>query len=305
MDLITSFISSDIRTATPLLIAGLGVVFSARAGIVNIGIEGFMLLGALMGVIGSYLCGSAFVGALFAMAFVMILSSVFAFFTINIKADQTVVGTAINIISMGLTITVNRVMFGTNTVIPQIKVFTPVPIPILSKIPVIGQALFNHPIITYMAFLTVPIAWYIMNKTHYGLKIRAVGENPRACDTVGINVSKLRWSSILISGLMSGLAGAFVSMGQLSFFVENMIAGRGFMVLAVIVFGNYSPLGVMIAALVFGAGDAVMYRLQAANTGIPYQISMLLPYLITIFAVCGFIKKSKPPASSGIAYIRE
>jgi simple sugar transport system permease protein len=144
-----------------------------------------------------------------------------------------------------------------------------------------------------------------MQKTDIGLKIRAVGENPRACDTVGINVNRIRYGTVLYSGAMAGIAGAFVSMGQLSFFTEGMVAGRGFMALAAVVFGNYTPAGVMLAALVFGAGDALQYRLQAINTGIPYQFLIILPYIITIVAVCGLIGKTRQPASSGVPYVKE
>lgn len=305
MEFITSFLASDIRTATPLLIAGLGVVFSARSGIINVGAEGFMLIGALMGVIGSYLWGSAVAGALFAMLIVMAVAAIFAFFTVELKADQTVVGVAINVFAMGVTITLNRIIFGANTSPPIIQVFDPVAIPLLASIPVIGPALFNQPIPTYLAFLAVPFARYVMQNTHIGLKIRAVGENPRACDTLGIHVGRVRWGAILFSGLLCGLGGAFVSMGQLSFFTENMISGRGYMVLAAVVFGRYTPVGVLIATLVFGAGDALMYQIQAANIGIPYQFNMMLPYLITLLAVCGFVRKNRAPASSGVPYIKE
>lgn len=304
-DMISSFLASDIRTATPLLIAGLGIVFSSRAGIVNVGTEGFMLIGALAGVIGSWLSDSALVGGLFAMAVTMVIAAVFAYFTIHLRADQTVVGVAINVFAMGITISLNRIIFGANTSPPRIDVFDAVAIPGLSQIPVIGPALFNQPILCYLAFLAVPVAWYVMQKTHIGLKVRAVGESPKACDTLGISVAKVRWGAILFSGALAGLGGAFVSMGQLSFFTENMIAGRGYMVLAAVVFGRYTPVGVMIATLVFGAGDALMYQIQAANMGVPYQLSQMLPYLITLLAVCGLIRKNRSPASSGTPYVKE
>ena len=305
MNMLQSFLASDIRTATPLLIAALGIVFSARAGIINVGTEGFMLVGSLMGVVGSRYSGSAFVGALVAMASTLVLAALFAYFTVNLQADQTVVGVAVNIFAMGFTITLNRIVFGANTSPPIIDVFDAVPIPGLSRIPVLGPALFNQPLLCYLAFLAVPVAWYIMQKTHIGLKVRAVGENPKAADTVGINVWRVRWAAILVSGALAGLGGAFVSMGQLSFFTENMISGRGYMVLAAVVFGRYSPVGVLVATLVFGAGDALMYQIQAANLGVPYQISMMLPYFITLLAVCGLIRKSRSPAASGAPYVKE
>ncbi|MEG1449002.1 MAG: ABC transporter permease, partial [Oscillospiraceae bacterium] len=168
-----------------------------------------------------------------------------------------------------------------------------------------GEALFNQSIPVYLAFLAVPVAWFVLQKTNIGLKIRAVGENPKACDTVGINVYRTRYMTVLYSGLMAGLAGAFVSMGQLSFFSEGMVAGRGFMALAAVVFGNYTPVGVMIASLVFGAGESLQYRLQALNTGIPYQFLVMLPYLITVVAICLLVRKSRKPASSAVPYVKE
>lgn len=304
MEGLASFVSTTIRMSTPLLIAGLGLVFSANAGIVNIGTEGFMLVGALMGCAGSYWTGSALCGALIAMIATMLFSAIFAFFVLNMQADQTVVGTAINIFASGLTITLNRIIFDTTGGVPVINTYEAVAIPGLSRLPVVGE-LFNQSVVCYVAFLAVPVVWYIMKKTHVGLEVRSVGENPRASDTLGINVNRTRWWTILLSGLLSGLAGSYMSMGQLSFFTEGMVSGKGFMALAVVVLGCYSAFGVMGAALIFGAGMALQYRLQAANTGVPYQIITMLPYVITLIAVCGFIKKSRAPAATAVAYVKE
>ena len=302
-DLITSFLSSTMRMATPLLICGLGLVFSANAGIVNIGMEGFMLIGALMGCIGSYWTGSAVMGAVIAMASTVIIAAVFAFFCLNLQADQTVVGAAINIFASGFTITLNRIIFGT-TAVAKIATYDEVAIPLLSKIPVIGT-IFNQSVVCYVAFLLVPVVGYIMKKTHIGLEVRSVGENPRAADTLGISVNGTRWWTILLSGAFAGLAGSYMSMGQLSFFTEGMVSGKGYMALAVVVLGCYSAYGVLGASLVFGAGLALMYRLQAAGTGVPYQIILMLPYVITLIAVCGFVRKSRSPAASAIPYSKE
>ena len=305
MNILVSFLSSMIMLSTPTLIAALGIVFSERAGIVNIGTEGMMLMGALAGVIGSMMTGSVWLGALIAMLVAMLFAAIFAFFTVVVKADQTVIGTGMNILAAGLTITVNRAVFGASTSPPKIDVFGKAPIPLLSDIPLLGQVLFSQPLPVYIAFLLVPVAWFVMFRTNTGLKLRAVGENPRACDTVGINVARTRFVSILYSGLMAGFAGAFVSMGQMSFFTENMIAGGGFMALAAVVFGNYTPVGVMGAALVFGASNALKFLLQALNTGIPSQFLVMLPYIITILALCGLIRRSNKPASSAVPYVKE
>ncbi len=305
MNILISFLSSMIMLSTPTLIAALGIVFSERAGIVNIGTEGMMLMGALAGVIGSLLTGSVWLGALIAMLVAMLFAAIFGYFTVVVKADQTVIGTGMNILAAGLTITVNRAFFGASTSPPKIDVFGKAPIPLLSDIPLLGPVLFSQPLPVYIAFLLVPVAWFVMFRTNTGLKLRAVGENPRACDTVGINVAGTRFMSILYSGLMAGFAGAFVSMGQMSFFTENMIAGGGFMALAAVVFGNYTPVGVMGAALVFGASNALKFLLQALNTGIPSQFLVMLPYIITILALCGLIRRSNKPASSAVPYVKE
>ncbi len=302
---ITNFLATDMRTAVPILLCALGLVFSAKAGIVNIGAEGMMLTGALMGVVGSYYFGNVWLGAILAMVSSLLVALLFAFFTVTVKADQTVVGTAINMLGLGLTSTLDRVIFGLNTSPPPIAAFTPLPLPLLSSIPVLGPAFFNQSLPVYLAFLCVPAAWWVMYKTNLGLDIRAVGEHPLACATVGINVQKVRYATILFSGLMAGFAGTFVSLGSLSFFTENMVSGRGFMAVAAVIFGNFNPVGVLFAALVFGAGEAVMFRLQAAGTEIPFQFLLMVPYVLTILALCGFVGKSQVPAASGEPYNKE
>lgn len=305
MSILVSFLSSTLMLSTPTLIAGLGIVFSERAGIVNIGTEGMMLIGALSGVIGSLMTGSVWLGCLFAMVVTVLFAMVFAVFTVFVKADQTVIGTGMNILASGLTITINRAVFGASTSPPRIDAFSKAPIPLLSDIPVLGPVLFSQPVPVYVAFLLVPVAWFVLFRTHIGLKVRAVGEHPRACDTVGINVARSRFLAILYSGLMAGFAGAFVSMGQMTFFTENMIAGGGFMALAAVVFGNYTPFGIMGASLVFGASNALKFQLQALNTGIPSQFLVMLPYIITILALCGLIGRSNKPAASAVPYVKE
>lgn len=301
MEFITNFLQADIRTATPLLLAALGLVFSERAGIVNIGTEGIMLTGALMGCVGANMFGSAFMGAVFAMLSGAIAGIVFAFFTVTLRANQIVVGTAINIFASGFTITLNRALLNG----AKVPGYSNVPIPLLSKIPFLGDVLFNWSIPVYIAILMVPICWFVLYKTNTGLKIRGVGEHPKASDTLGINVFRIRYGVLIFGGVMAGFAGSFVSMGQLSSFIEGMVAGKGFMAVAVCVFGNYSPVSVMLAALLFGAADALKYRLLTTSVGSFYQFLNMLPYAITIIALCVFAKRSNKPASSGVAYRKE
>jgi general nucleoside transport system permease protein len=305
LDVITNFLATDIRTAIPILIAALGFIYSERAGIVNIGAEGIMLIGALAGVAGSFYTGSAWYGVILAMIVCAAVALLFAFLTVTVRADQVVVGAALNILGLGLTTTLARVIFGVNTAPPKIDAFTNIPIPLLSDIPVIGPVLFNQNAIAYLTYILIPVLHFILFKTDIGLKIRAVGEHPKACDTVGINVYKVRYATIIFSGAMAGLAGSYVSLCLLSFFTENMIAGRGFIALAAVIFGKYRPLGALVAALVFGAGDALQFRLQAVGTQIPFQFLLMVPYVLTILALAGFVGRNKGPAASGVPYVKE
>ncbi|MCL2857625.1 MAG: ABC transporter permease [Oscillospiraceae bacterium] len=302
LEFTVNFLAATMRTATPLLIAALGLVFSERSGIVNIGTEGIMLSGALLGCIGSLMFESSLVGAVFAMAGGALLGLLFAFFTVTLRSSQVVVGFSLNIFAAGLTVTLNRLIL--NGV--RVTSYPSYAIPGLSQIPVAGPALFNWPLLVYFALLAVPLSWFVLYKTNIGLKIRAVGEHPKACDTVGINVFKMRYGAIVFSGIMSGLAGSFISMGQLSMFVENMVAGGGFMALAVVVFGNYSPGTVLVASLLFGASDALKFRLLMTPVGIGFsQFMNMLPYVITIVALCFFAKRSNKPACSAVPYRKD
>lgn len=306
MTVVATFLMSVINMTTPLLLAATGITFSSKAGIINIGAEGMMLTGALFGVLGSYISGSALVGAMIAMLSGLILSAFFGIATIHGGSPSNVAGLSLNMIATGITIVVNRVVFGISGTVTKISGFDPVAIPLLSKIPYIGRAIFNQPLICHLAFLAVPVASFVMYRTSLGLKIRAVGESPKVCDISGINVYRIRWGALLFSGLMCGLGGAYMSMGSLNFFSENMIAGEGFMVLAAVTLGNWSPPGVLGSCLLFGSANAIRYRMIASGSSMPYQFWTSFPYLITILAVSGMFKKPRRgPASMGVPYFKE
>ncbi|SMB92025.1 nucleoside ABC transporter membrane protein [Thermanaeromonas toyohensis ToBE] len=302
---IINFLAADIRTAVPLLIAATGLIFSERAGVVNIGVEGMMLMGSLAGVAGSYFLGDAWLGVLAAVLTGAICGLFFAYLVVSAQADQVVIGTAFNILGLGVTTSFARVIFGVNTAPPAIDSFHPVAIPVLSRMPVLGPVLFNQTELVYLALVLVPVVHFILFKTALGLKIRAVGEHPRAADTVGINVYRVRYGACIVGGALAGLAGSYLSLSLLNFFTENMTAGRGFIALAAVIFGKWTPLGTLGATLLFGAGDALQYRLQAANSGIPYQVLLMIPYILTIAALAGFVGKAIPPAASGKPYSKE
>ncbi len=304
MQWILEFIAADLRTMTPILLAALGMVFSERAGMVNIGAEGILLIGALAGAAGSFFFGNVWIGALVAMTAGALMALLFAYLTVSLYADQIVVGAGFNVLGLGLSTSIARVIFGVNTTPPKIDAYNIVPVPFLEQIPFLGEAFFQQKMLVYAAIILVPVVHFILYRTDTGLKIRAVGEHPKACDTLGINVYRIRYATLVVSGLFLGLAGSYVSLGLLSFFTENMISGRGFIALAAVVFGKWKPKGILLAALLFGAGDALQYRLQASGTDVPYQFLLMVPYILTIAALIGVVGKAKGPAARGKPYLK-
>lgn len=303
-DVLTRLLSTTLIMATPMLVAAMGTLFIERSGIINIGNEGFMIMGALMGVVGSYVSGSAFVGALVSMLSAGALGLAFAFFTITLRANQVVTGLAVNAIAAAVTSLLFRQIFGLSASVPRIETFETLPIPLLRDIPVLG-VLFEQTAVGYLAFLLVPLTTFVLRRTRLGLTVRSVGENPLCCDTLGIHVQRTRYLSVLYGSMMAGLGGAFVSMGQLSFFTVGMIAGRGYMTLAAIVFGNYTPWGIMLACVLFGAVSSLQYMLQATSSLIPYQLWVSFPYLFAVLALCLYRTRSKAPACSGQPFVRK
>lgn len=303
LQIISSFIEADLRVATPILIAAIGLLYMEKAGVVNIGAEGTMLIGALAGSIGAYIFQDPWIGALLAALVCGLVGLVFAFLIVTIKANQIVTGIAINIIALGATTTVNRVFFGLNTSSTNIPSFSRVAIPFLSEIPIIGP-LFNQMVLAYIALLMIPFTYYLMKKTTIGLSIRSVGEHPEAADTAGINVFRVRYGTVIFGSMIIGIAGSYLSVGLLSFFSENMVSGRGYIALASVIFGKWNPYGILLATLLFGFGDALQIRMQAAGSSIPYQFLLMLPYLLTVAALAGFVGKAVPPKASSKPYIK-
>lgn len=303
LQIISSFIEADLRVATPILIAAIGLLYMEKAGVVNIGAEGTMLIGALTGSIGAFIFQNPWMGALLAALVCGLVGLIFAFLVVTVKANQIVTGIAINIIALGATTTVNRVFFGLNASSTNIPSFNKVAIPFLSEIPVIGP-IFNQMGLAYIALLMVPFTYYLMKKTSIGLSIRSVGEHPEAADTAGINVFKIRYGTIIFGSMIIGIAGSYLSMGLLSFFSENMVSGRGYIALASVIFGKWNPYGILLATLLFGFGDALQIRMQALGSSIPYQFLLMLPYLLTVAALAGFVGKAVPPKASSKPYFK-
>ncbi len=304
LNTLAGWIATDLRLATPLLLAGLGLVIMNRAGILNIGAEGTMLIATLMAVVGSYFGGSVWVGLLFAMASGALVGLLFSFLTVTLRANQVVVGAAINILGGGLSATLFRILFGVSSTVPLIDVFQPIHISFLQDIPFFGIAFFQHMLMVYIAFLMVPLVSYYLFHTQSGLNLRAVGENPKAADTLGINVYRTQYAAIIVGSMIIAMGGAFMSTGLTKFFSEEMVSGRGFIALAAVIFGRYKPRGVMFAAIVFMAGTVAANTLLASSAQIPYQFLTMLPYILTIIVLATFARSAIAPASLGKSYKR-
>lgn len=285
MIVLSIIIPATIRSATPLIFAALGGNFSERSGVVNIGLEGIMTVGAFSAVFFSYKTGSPWIGMLGAMFFGGLFGWLLAFLSIKFKANQVIVGTAINILAASLTTFLLVEIWGrpgqTNSV---------------NAIPKWGP--FN--VFTYLALVLVLVSYYVLFRTPFGLRIRAVGEHPKAADTLGVNVEMTRYICVIISGVLAGLGGASIAIGNQNLFKEGMIAGRGFIALAALIFGKWNPIGAAAASLFFGFADAL--QTVSSNLPVPGQLIYAMPYILTMLAVSGFIGKSVGPAASGIPY---
>ena len=305
-DVLTSLgtlFASTIRNATPLIFAALGGMFSERSGVVNIGLEGLMLISAFAGVVGASLAGSALVGLGFALAAGLIFALIHALMCITFEADQIISGTAINLLALGGTGFLMVQIFGSGGTSPRVPGFKEVPIPLLSDIPLIGPALFNQSLLVYLMYLLIPITWFAVFRTPFGLRLRATGEVPEAVDTAGVSVSRMRYYGVALSGLLAACGGVYLSMGILSAFTEGMTNGRGFIALAALIFGRWNPIGAAGAALLFGFAQAVTF--QAPQEVIPLEFIQMLPYILTIVVLAGFGGRAIAPAAIGKPYRHE
>lgn len=301
---ICGLLAATVRVAAPLLLAALGSVFTAKAGIVNLALEGTMLLGAFAGYYGSYFTGSVWGGILFAIAGGIAMQLLLAFFAVTVGANQSVAGTGINMFSLGLTTYLLTVMFGISGRPSIVASFKKIKIPFLSQIPYAGTIFFDHQLLVYLAYLCVPVCWYVLFKTPFGLKVRAVGEHPKAVDIAGGSVVKIRYTCCVIAGVLAGIGGAYLSIGELASFTENLTSGRGYIAVAAVTFGKWNPIGVMMACLLFGFTDALQMRLQSEGVSIPPQFLLMLPYFITMIAMVVVVGKTKAPASMGKPYVK-
>lgn len=285
------FLASTIRLATPLLLAALGGLFSERSGVINIALEGLMLAGAFTAAAVTHYTENPWVGLVSGMIAGVSIALVHAVACIRFGADQVVSGTAINILMLGVPAVLSGAFFLSSGSTPQIPKEN-----LLPYTPVV------------LAFALVFVTWYVLNRTPFGLRLRAVGENPEAADAAGINVKGMRYAAVLLSGALAGIGGVYLSIGQSSLFTRNMTSGRGFIALAALIFGKWRPVQTMLACLLFGLTEAIAIQLQGVPVGgeeIPNQFIQIVPYLLTIIVLAGFIGQSRAPRSLGIPYQKE
>src|SRR5215510_2727400 len=300
-----SLLASMIRLSTPLILAALGGLYSERGGVINIALEGIMLAGAFTAASVTAFVHNPWLGLLAACVAGLLVSLIHAIASIQFKADQVVVGTAINIMFLGVPALLSGVFFESTGSTPQLPREQTLPdwdIPVIDRIPVLSQLLSGHKPIVYIALAMVPISYFVLYRTRFGLRLRSVGENPEAADTAGVSVSKLRYAGVLLSGLLAGIGGAYLSIGQNSLFTRNMTAGRGFIALAALIFGKWHPVGAFLACLLFGLADAISDQMQGV-VPIPVQMIQIIPYVLTMIVLAGFIGRATPPRAIGSPYI--
>jgi ABC-type uncharacterized transport system permease subunit len=296
-------LQSTVRNATPLVFAALGGLFSERSGVVNIGLEGLMLISAFAGVVGAYFSGSAFIGLCTALGAGLSFALIHALMCVTFEADQIISGTAINLLAIGGTGFLMVEVFGAGGTSPRVESFESVAIPLLSDIPILGPALFDQSILVYIMYALVPITYFVVFRTPFGLRLRATGEVPEAVDTAGVSVPRMRYLGVGLSGLLAAMGGAYLSMGILSAFTENMTGGRGFIALAALIFGRWNPIGAAGAALLFGFALAITF--QVNQEAVPIEFIEMIPALLTIVALAAFGGRAIAPAAIGKPYRKE
>jgi simple sugar transport system permease protein len=318
-DIFVSILGSTIRLSIPLIFTALAGLFSERAGIFDIGLEGKMLAAAFAAACLAYVSGNAWIGLLGGIGISIVFSLIHGFASITNRGNQIVSGVALNFIAAGLTIVLGQAWFNQGGRTPGLTGdarFSPIILPgadFMREVPVIGPLYANvisgNNILTYLAFAAVPLSWWILYRTRFGLRLRAVGENPAAVDTAGISVAFLRYRALLVTGVLGGFAGAYLAVAQSASFINNMSAGKGYIALAALIFAKWKPVPVMFACLLFGFLDAMANFMQGKSLPmigeVPVQIFQALPYVLTCVLLAGFIGIAHPPKAGGVPYVKE
>jgi simple sugar transport system permease protein len=304
-DLIASLLQSTLTMSVPLLLAALGELLAERAGVINIGLEGLLLTGALAAMVVTYFTAAPLLGVLAAWGAGCALAALFAYVVVAHGANQVVAGTALNLLAFGLTGVAYRAIFGVTGAALTVSGLPPVPIPLLSSLPIIGPSLLTQSALGYLAFALVPCLALGLSRTIPGLKLRMVGENPRAAAAQGVAVRFTQVLALLGCGVLAATGGAYLSIAYARTFVEGMSAGRGFIALAIVIFGRWSPWGILGASLLFGLVTALQFQVQALGLAIPYQFLLMLPYVLTLLVLAGYGGTARAPAALGVSLDRE
>ncbi|MBD2034777.1 ABC transporter permease [Leptolyngbya sp. FACHB-321] len=302
---LSDYLSASLRLTMPLAFAALGGLWSERSGVLNIGLEGMLLTGAFVGAAATFYSNqNVWLGIFAAVLSGGLVGLLHAYLCVTLKVNQLVSGLAINLSAAGLTAFMSRLVFNSTTT-QTLPGLPTIALPGLTQIPIVGSLLFNQDPLVYLLLFLLPLSTYILFHTSLGLTLRAVGEYPRAADTAGIRVSQVRYLSVVLSGCLAALGGAYLVLVHVKFFTEDISAGKGFIALAALIFGRWHPVYTVLACLLFGATEALQLRIQAFNLNIPYQFLVMLPYVIALLAMVGLAGKTTPPAALGVPYSKE
>jgi general nucleoside transport system permease protein len=301
MTVLVGILASGIRLATPYLYASLGETFGQKSGVLNLGVEGIMLLGGFAGFYLSYLTGNPWLGLLAAIIIGAIMGLAVAVINVTFKSEQGISGIGVYLFGLGMSDLLFQKMVGS---VETVKSFPSLHIPFFSSLPIVGEILFSQSFVVYLAYAMVPLCWFILNKTTIGLKIKAVGENPEAADSLGVSINGVRYLTCIFGGIMSGVAGASLSIGLLNVFQQNMTSGMGFIAVALVYFGGWRPVGVLIGSLIFSLVNALQLWVQVLHLPIPSDVAIMMPYVLTIVALIVAVQRVKPPSALGKPYER-
>lgn len=303
---VVRLISSSVLLAVPIVFGALGGAIGERAGVVNIAIEGQLLASAFVAAVVGTMTGSPWAGLAAALIAGALVGLVLGAFTITYRVNQVIVGVVLNVLVLGLTSFVySQVLVPQADLYNSTTLFPKVAVPLLAHIPIVGPALFDQSVIVYLMYVTVPTVWFAMYRTRWGLRLRAVGEHPLAADTVGIKVERVRYRALMVAGAIVGMGGAYYTLVSVSSFGKNMTAGAGFIALAAVIFGKWDPIKATLAALLFGFASALEGGMSVVGSPVPSQFMLMLPYVVTLLAVAGLVGRSRAPAASGVAYVKE
>jgi general nucleoside transport system permease protein len=303
---VVTWLTASLRLAGPVLLAALGETFAEQSGVLNVGIEGTMLLGALASFLVSLYTGMIWFSLLVAVIIGIAVNLFLAWMYVTVGASQVVAGLVFNVLALGIASTVYRRALGDSALPESIAMFQPLHIPGLNKLPLIGPVFFGQTILFYLTLLLAVIAYFVLFKTNFGLALRASGENPAAAVSAGISVTRMRYLGTLISGAGAGMAGGYLVLAQVGLFRESIVSGQGFIALGIVIFGRWNPLKAALAAMVFGACDALQLSLQLFGTHVPSQLLLALPYVVTILAISGlFGGKAVRPAALMMPYVQD